>query len=191
LHLPTSEGPPGKFVPFVAQFLAQFGPEELPLPRWTRPALKRGAVTVLPRVVVGPLVVSRKRFKVPMNALPTALRDASKRDAFLALNHWRLEQGIPERVFVIERVGEKIMKPQFIDFTSPHFAAIFTTIVMQCPNVDITLEEMLPAPDVAPLGADGRRWVVELQLDTLALRTPCAPYPTGAVETQAREASKE
>jgi hypothetical protein len=162
-------------MPFVVRLLGQFGPQELQTPSLPRPIVERGAVRERPRVAVGPLVVRRRAFTFPASALPAELRGMSKREAFIALNHWRLDQGIPERVFVTERVRGALTKPQYVDFTSPHFASIFITSVMDEAGAGVVLEEMLPTPDAAPIDRAGRRWVVELQLDTSALRAPSAP----------------
>lgn len=173
-----------KYLPFLVQFLLQFGPQQLASPRWPQTSFKQGAVDVWRRIVVGPLVVSRKAFTFLTSVLPAELRGTSKWNAFVALNNWRMAQGIPDRVFLIERVSDKVMKPQFIDFTSPHFAAIFTTSVMQYPDAHITLEEMLPGPEAAPIDGDGQRRIVELQLDTLAFRQASASSPTESSEVR-------
>ena len=159
------------FMPFIVRLLSLFGPGELRLPPLPRAPVTRGQITIWPRVILGQVVALRRRWTFPVSALPAeVLRAPAREEAFAALNRWRMAEAIPERVFVTERVRGALTKPQYIDFTSPLFVQIFLTIVGKDPSVGVDLEEMLPTPDAAPADAEGRRWVVELQLDTLARR---------------------
>jgi hypothetical protein len=165
------------FMPFIVRLLSLFGPGELraiPLPR--RPT-RRGPMTIWPRLVVDQVIVERRRWTFPTGFLPEESQRGAKQAAFAALNWWRLAEGIPERAFVIEQVRDGLYKPQYIDFTSPHFVQIFLSTIGKDPGAIVTIEEMLPTPDVAPADAEGRRWVVEIQLDTLALRAVRAGQP--------------
>jgi hypothetical protein len=171
VHLGVADS---SFMPFIVRLLSLFGPGELRLPALPRRSITRGELTLWPRVVLGQVVLRRRRWTFPVTALPAESQRASKLPAFAALNRWRVEQTIPERVFMIERVRGELSKPQYIDFTSPHFVQIFLSIALGEPGAAVILEEMLPAPDAALADADGRRWVVELQLETLAARPASA-----------------
>lgn len=166
------------FMPFIVRILSLFGPGELraaPLPR--RP-VRRGSMTISPRLVSGDVIVERRRWIFPASALPEEIHREKRHAAFAALNRWRIAEGIPARVFVIERIavegdtplGGERYKPQYIDFTSPLFVQIFLSMIGKDPGATVIVEEMIPTPDAALADEEGRSWVVELQLDTLALR---------------------
>lgn len=164
------------FMPFIVRFLSLFGPGELRFPPLPRAPVLRGEMKIWPRLILGEVVALRRRWAFPVSLLPGEILSApTRQEAFAALNRWRIAQEIPERVFVTERVRGEITKPQYIDFTSPLFVQIFLTIVGKDPSVSVNLEEMLPTPDAAPADQEGRRWVVELQLDTLARRPARTP----------------
>jgi hypothetical protein len=159
------------FMPFIVRLLSLFGPGDLRLRPLPRRAALRGEVRSWPRVVIGQVVAERRRWTFPVSGLPEEILRAPRGSAFAALNEWRIAQEIPERVFVKERVHGEMEKPQYIDFTSPLFVQIFLSIIGKDPGRRVSMEEMLPTPDAAPVDGDGLRWVVELQLDTLALRS--------------------
>jgi hypothetical protein len=95
----------------------------------------------------------------------------SDAQSFLEINRWRRGVGIPDEVFVIEKVGSTmgtVYKPQVIDFRSPSFIELFRSIVNVSEH-EITLEEALPVRAGFPQDAAGVRWGVELILDSLAL----------------------
>jgi len=159
------------FLPLIVRILSLFGPGELRFPPLPRAPASRGEMKIWPRLSLGQVVALRRRWTFPVSVLPEEIfRASTKQEAFAVLNRWRIAQEIPERVFVTERVRGELTKPQYIDFTSPLFVQIFLTIVGKDPSVGVDLEEMLPTPDAAPVDGEGRRWVVELQLDTLARR---------------------
>jgi hypothetical protein len=159
------------FLPIIVRLLSLFGPGELRFPPLPRAPVERGEMKIWPRLTLGQVVALRRRWTFPVSVLPEEIfRASTKQEAFAVLNRWRIAQEIPERVFVTERVRGELTKPQYIDFTSPLFVQIFLTIVGKDLSVGVDLEEMLPTPDAAPVDGEGRRWVVELQLDTLARR---------------------
>jgi hypothetical protein len=164
------------FMPTVLRVLGAFGPGELAplgLPRRVR---RSEDVHIWPRLVVGNLIAPRRRWAVPAQAVPrNEFAGASREQAFMRVNDWRLARAIPDRVFLIERLHENtrgdLYKPQYIDFTSPGFVALFTRILARG-DTDVHLEEALPDPESAPQDRYGSRWVVELQIDSLALSEP-------------------
>lgn len=161
-----------RFMPVLVKFLAMFGPGDL------KPVIPMGNfrpdgdIAVRRRVTLDNVVLLRKRWRLELSAVLEELGEASDSSFFLALNRWRLERGIPDRVFVLEKrqssLLDNLYKPQFIDFTSPSLVAVFRGLSRWTP-CPIVLEEMLPLPEDFPTAADGKRWAVELQCDTLAL----------------------
>ena len=90
----------------------------------------------------------------------------------MAVNRWRLERNLPERLFWIEKIDHPrikgVRKPQYLDFTSPLCVEIFRSVM--CLNSDpLTFEEALPAPEDMIPGPGQERWALELQIDTLSL----------------------
>jgi len=175
------------YMPVLLKFLSVFGPGEhknVQLPRKQR---LLGDVSVYEPLWLGGVLLSRRRWVVSPRYLKEKLEMLDESGAFEAVNRWRLEIGIPDRVFIIERLTKKFAdefyKPQYIDFTSPSFGEIIQSS-LQVDAESFTIEEMVPTPDAYPADIEGRRWAVELQLDTLVLNHG----HTFAIEFGAREA---
>ncbi len=161
-----------EFLPAPLKLLCLLGPTELRAVYPPPQVRQEGKVTLRERLTLGNLVLLRKRWIVPPDALPGAADKLSGVKAFTAINNWRIELGIPDRVFVIERIAHSpvvISKPQLIDFTSPLFVNVFSSI-LQSPVPALIMEEVLPDMHALPRDAEGRRWCVELMLDSLAFQ---------------------
>jgi hypothetical protein len=161
-----------ELLPVPLKLLSLFGPAEV------RPLLppsrerREGAAVVRERLSLQNLVLSRKRWMIPQAALPEKVGRLTEAAAFAAINHWRSELGIPDRIFVIEKVSRspvEVFKPQYIDFTSPLFVEIFRSILQAVSGV-IKIEEVLPMTETMLRDAKGVRWGVEILLDSLAFR---------------------
>ena len=160
------------YTPVLLKFLALFGPfidagAAVPLPE----ERSEGGVTVKDRVTFGNLVVRRKRWIAATESFPG--RGLSAAGAYKEINAWRLAQGLPPQVFLIELTetdlaGRKVWKPQYLDFTSPTFLAILMAS-LDASEGFVTFEEVLPSRDLYPADSQGRRWGVELLLDSLVL----------------------
>ena len=162
------------FVPIVVHLLSMLGPGELaPLELPRRPR-RCGDVEVWPRLRIGSVVVGRRGWFVPLRLLPPEIFEYSPAKAFIELNEWRRELGIPEQVFMLEPLQNAFhgtfYKPQYLDFSSPAFVELALTAFEKMTNLTVRFDEMLPLPATLPVAADGKRRVVELQLDTLSLR---------------------
>jgi hypothetical protein len=149
-----------------------FGPGSLQLR--LPPALPQRADdhSSLDRLTLGRLVVRRRRWIIPLQSLPDMLSSGSEAEAFEAFSRWRLFHAIPDLVFLIEDVlsetGQSRRKPQYLDLTSPLFLGVLRSSLSHLSKA-LVLEEMLPLPESMPRDEEGRTWVVELQLDSLAL----------------------
>jgi hypothetical protein len=160
------------FMPTVVKFLSLFGPGEF-RSVWPLRSLRReGEGEVLERLMIDNVVFGRKRWSFPLHSIEKRLA-APDPEAYAALQGWRLRHGIPERVFLLERIRHRILadrfKPQYLDLTSPLFLPILRTAI-ENGNGSVSFEEMLPDPEAFPRDRDSRPWGVELLLDTLALR---------------------
>jgi len=51
----------------------------------------------------------------------------------------------------------------------------------------LRFEEMLPGPEDYPQDSSGKRWAIEIQLDTLALRSPRLPLAAPAASAEIPE----
>lgn len=166
-------GTASSLMPFLIQFLAQWGPGEIRPLRSPVPPRQEGSVQILERLTVGCLVLARRRWVTSLGEdLRRDVASGSEEDAFAALNRWRMKQNLPERLFWIEKthyalVGD-VYKPQYLDFTSPLFVEIFRS-ALRINGDPLVFEEMLPVSSGLPQGPGGERWGVELQLDTLPL----------------------
>lgn len=160
------------FAPSLIRFLAVFGPGELkPVPT-PRPARSLGDVKVLDRLLLGPLVLGRRRWIVPAEALRERIggRQPARAGArtWGDFDRWRRSLGVPDRVFALEKIRhetiEDFWKPQYLDLTSPLFFQILVAIARTA-GPSLVLEEMLPEPAAFPRDAAGERWAVELHVE--------------------------
>jgi hypothetical protein len=160
------------FMPTIVKFLSLFGPGEFRSVWPLRRLQHEGEGEVLKRLMIDSVVFGRKRWSFPLRSIDKRLA-APDPEAYVALQDWRLRQGIPERVFLLQRIPHRVLadrfKPQYLDLTSPLSPSILRTAI-ENGNGSVSFEEMLPDPEAFPRDRDGRHWGVELLLDTLALR---------------------
>jgi len=156
------------FAPPLIRFLARFGPGELKPIQLPRQARDAEGVQVLDRLLLGRLVLGRKRWVVPAGPLRERFAASALPRAWRETVRWWRERGLPLRMFVIERVRhetlEEVYKPQFVDLASPLFFELFAGIV-RAPGATLVIEEVLPGPEAFPQDARGRRWAVEVQVE--------------------------
>jgi hypothetical protein len=156
------------FAPSLIRFLAAFGPGELKPVSTPRPARPLGDVKVLDRLLLGPLVLGRRRWILPTEALRERIDERLPARAWAEVDRWRRSLGVPDRVFALEKIRhetiEDLWKPQYLDLTSPLFFQILEAVARTV-GPSLVLEEMLPAPEAFPRDAAGEHWAVELQLE--------------------------
>jgi hypothetical protein len=159
------------YMPPLITFLAMFGPGEVRPLEPPRSRRRSGDVEILDRVVLGRLVLARRRWIVPADVLRKALKLPPAR-SFAAITRLRREHGIPPAVFIIERVRfgseVEVFKPQYLDLRSPSFCELLEMILGES-DKPLLLEEMLPVPEDFPRDTAGAGWAVELQVDTFSL----------------------
>ncbi len=168
------------FMPPTVRLLTLLGPGGPPaiaLPRNARP---HGAGRVWPRMRMGDLVLRRRRWELPVDGALRAAASLPPQEAFRAIRRWRTRVDLPERLFVMEEIqaGARgtVHKPQYIDFSSPAFAILFSRMIRRG-GKSVSVDELLPDTESAPGDRSGERWVVELQLDALAWRDPAGEEP--------------
>lgn len=167
------------YIPTPIRFLSLFGPGEMGAVFPPPASHAEGEVTVSRRTVLGNVVLHRRTWSFPATALRARLVGLDEARAFAAMARWREEHGIPARVFASERNTHPVagvrVQPQYLDFTSPAFASLFRSM-LDCGEETVVLVEMLPGPELFSRGPDGRRWAVEVLVDSLAMR-PAAQLP--------------
>ncbi len=166
-------------MPTLVRFLSRFGIGEFRLMHPPRYPQRRGGVVSYRRLRIGNLVLRRKMWVFSPAATFGAYAESSDAELFLAVHRWRLEHGIPERVFAAEKLETKFdlwprHKPQYLDFTSPAFVHVLRSVLRSTP-AELKLEELLPDPEAFPADEDGRRWAFEAQLDSIAFH-PIRPW---------------
>lgn len=159
------------------KFLALFGPGEFRshLPR--QRSYRENGVQVSRRHWAGNVVYGRRTWACSTDDLRADLSGRSAAAAYLRINRWRSERGIPDRVFIAEPLPttesrSHFTKPQYIDFTSCLLVELFRSIVMHSVE-EIQISEVLPSPEEISPAQDGQRWAFEVQLE----RAP--DMPTG------------
>ncbi|GAB2803328.1 lantibiotic dehydratase [Streptomyces daliensis] len=120
------------------------------------------------RVTVDRLVVAREAWTLPAAELTWAdqRKERGERERFLAARAWRVENGLPERVFA-KTPGE--IKPFFVDFGSIPLVNLFARAVRRAAAKDaeaqVTLTEVLPDTHQTWLTDDlGERYSCELRM---------------------------
>ncbi len=181
-YLPVQLGGAARrFLPTLFRFLSYFGPSEI-LPRLPPAAVRPlGDGKVRDRLVLGDLILLRRRFAFTREALPAELFGASESEAYRAVDGWRRRHGMPEKVFLIENVyhptRSDLYKPQYLDLTSPLFVALLRA-ALKTHEGAISFEEMLPEPDAAVADRRGNRYFAELLVERpSATRRPFPESP--------------
>jgi len=151
------------YSPPVIRFLSRFGPGELSTPALWSTSTEVDGCRCWPRLVCGLLTVKRRHWRVPTKDLACSLRGVSPERAFVLTNRWRLRYNLPFQVYLTEKVTDKRVKPQFLDFSSPTFCGLSRTS-LETGEV-VSLYEVLPSRDELPTDDSGKGWVVEIQLE--------------------------
>jgi hypothetical protein len=176
-YLPVHLGFAGQvFMPTIIRFLSMLGPNGGRLALLAQARLQVGPALVGRRLTAGTLVVHRESWTVPREHLLPAGEPGDGAAAFAHLNRRRTALGIPDRVYLQERIEHPFgtrFKPQYVDFTSPAFVDLLLSVIRADP-MPVVLTEALPAPDAFPADAEGRRWAVEVVVDTLCASEPAS-----------------
>jgi hypothetical protein len=118
-------------------------------------------ILVRPRVVYeNQLILQRKAWFVPKEILPLKKSQESDWAYFERINEWRLENGMPDEVFIFvtqhgetENIKPEVIKklglgrddykPQYVSFKNPFLVSLFGRLITKVPN-RLRIEEMLP-----------------------------------------------
>lgn len=136
---------------------------------------KPPSITIQPRIVhENQIVLQRKSWFVPKALAPVRSPMDSDWDYYSKINEWRLEQLMPDEVFVFinpNRLGSDInpelvkkltrddYKPQYIDFKNPLLITLFEKLLSKVSGV-FKIQEMLPNSEQMTR-IDGERYVSE------------------------------
>ena len=136
-----------------------------------------------PRVRHGSLVLSRRSWHVPAEALPSLGPGATPGEIFLEWQRWRRLHRIDRQVFftVQDDITEgdrpvRRHKPHYLDFDSYLSIQLFERAVMLAKEVRIS--EMFPSPDELHAGSSGGRHVAEIVMETVTTH-PDLPNQAG------------
>lgn len=128
-------------------------------------------VTSRPRLRLGPLVLSRRSWSVPAQALPVFEPGTDDAGRFLTWQRWRREHALPERVFARVHAGAAGgwgggSKPHYVDFASPLSLGALEGLLGEG-AARVVLEETLPAEDELPVRTARGRHVAELAAEII------------------------
>jgi hypothetical protein len=143
-------------------------------------------VRVYPRVRLGNVVLSRKKWLVPRSQLIERENKESDYEYFCRVHKWRMKLGLPRRVFIRfvpmtdaenpfarmfegkeaeqEEIDFTHFKPQYIDFESPLLVRLFGKIISDT-TLGMKIEEMLPDVEALWFTGQGRPHVTELTVE--------------------------
>jgi hypothetical protein len=141
----------------------------------------RDTPLVLPRIALGNLILERKAWCFRPNDLPAPGKEQSDFDYLSAVYRWRLQHGIPDRVFVRVQSAESTSdrseqtedndlkfsrKPAYLDFSSLFSVQEFQhAITKMSASQVLVVTEMLPCPKDASNCNTPNQFVGELVLD--------------------------
>jgi len=177
-----------RYLPSLAKFLTLFGPGEI---RFAGPAgakTQEGDVEIVRRHIIGNVVYRRRSWSFPTTPLRAALAGLPRSSAFLTVDRWRQERGIPEVAYLAEPLPgggpHPRIKPQYVDFTSTLFVELFQAALSHGQET-LKLVEALPAPADLPQTEDGTRFAVEIQFDSFGIAHPSILDDTTALDPTA------
>ncbi|MFD2171151.1 lantibiotic dehydratase [Tumebacillus lipolyticus] len=152
--------------------------------------VRQREVRVYPRIRHGQVVVSRRKWMVPRSQLIEREKKESECEFFTRVHKWRMELGLPSRVFVRfmpmtdaenpfaqmfesgdseqANIDFTNFKPQYIDFESPLLVRLFGKIIADT-TLGMKIEEMLPDADGMFFRERGRTYVSELTVELAKL----------------------
>jgi hypothetical protein len=158
-----------RYMPSLSKFLGLFGPGEMRLCAPRREARREGELEVVDRHAIGGVVYKRRMWAFDVAELSARFAQLGVGPAFIAVDRWRRQHGIPDSVFLAEPAAgsgpDLRVKPQYVNFTSPLFIEIFRSAIGRNAS-RLWLTEALPAPDQIPMCGDGKKVAVEIQLDS-------------------------
>lgn len=164
------------YMPQLVRFLCAFGPNEMGGVFPPQQRARLGEVYVSPRTLLGNLVLHRRAWSVPAEALARAAQGGDAR-ALAEVDRVRRAWGLPGQVFFGEAQSNfffgTVYKPQYLDFTSPLFLPLLRT-ALERGGDRLRVTELLPTPSLCPRDADGRPRALEVVVDTTAVRGPLA-----------------
>lgn len=126
-----------------------------------------GAFRHSPRVWIDSMVVARETWRRTVSELGLFTGIDDERERYLAVQRWRRELGLPDRVFVGIATETK---PVYADLTSPlHIRALSTMLRSGLrsagPDTPVTISEMSPTPEESWVpDAEGRVYASELRI---------------------------
>lgn len=178
------------YMPTLIKFLCLFGPSETGAVFPSQRQRQEGEVTIFERTLIGEVVVHRKRWSLstaPLRAVTDGLDDAG---FFAAIERRRLDYGIPQQVFLIERVAHPHhgarYQPQYLDLSSPMFMSLLRSALEEPQSAALTLVEALPSPATFPEDGGGSRRAVEVIVDALAFDPPSTKFPATPPESRGK-----
>jgi len=142
--------------------------------------IEKNKVTIVPRVSVGSVVLSRRMHLVPRAFVPSP--DVSAFDFFMAIQRWRKEHNLPNEAFIRafpigdgkvpgvdsevdwSQISFKDAKPFYVKFDDPRFVRLLSRILKRSP-FDLTITEVLPKIDDQHVTINNRRHVSELHIE--------------------------
>ncbi len=130
---------------------------------------------LLPRVIFEEVIVLQRRAWIfPKDRVPSRHSSDDDCSFLVRVNEWRINEGIPENVFMfVLQLGKKNelaaedfqrfktddYKPQFISFSNPFLIRLFGKLIARASKT-IKIEEMLPEHDSLD-SYDGHKYAIE------------------------------
>lgn len=142
-------------------------------------------IRTYPRIKIGKVVLSRKKWIVPNQQLPVKEKSESDFEYFARLHAWISQLNLPRKVFVrlipmneaeaqaqanqddqttLEEIDFTKFKPQYIDFEGPLFIKMLEKLIKDT-TYGMVIEEMSPQTEELPLHIEGEPYVAELLIE--------------------------
>ncbi|MEO6195553.1 MAG: hypothetical protein ABIS20_21230 [Thermoanaerobaculia bacterium] len=130
------------------------------------------------RLTCGKLVLCRRRWVIGIERLRASLENLTDSRAYIVIQDWRRQLGLPAAGFYQEPTYHGKPKPQYVDFSSPSQCRLLVHSLRNMATGHLSLEETLPSPADFPLDFTMNRRAFELLIDSLAIRTKSRNSPS-------------
>jgi len=146
-----------------------------------------GAVTRVPRIALGSVVLRRECWFVEPGQAPARRPGDSDAGYLVAVHAWREAHGLPPRCFLRTltprpaggyrgpALHDKDRKPTYLDFSHPHLLRLFERAAAS--GRPLLLTEPLPELRDAPARQDGQRQAAEFLIELSAASNPTSGRP--------------
>lgn len=134
---------------------------------------EKGKIQYYPRISIGNLVLSRRKWIIPVSMIPKQENGMNEFSYFMKINYWLQDHNLPYEIFMRQELNEyynkvfngergdnidmTLRKPQYINFHNPQLVRLFEKAMGDIEY--FIFEETLPTVEK---GKDVREYIIEI-----------------------------